>query len=157
MARDIAQHELEKELARHSPAPGPDLRHGPGRLEAGRILQLLDALPEADAALLRAYYADGRPAAELASLGALPDDPRQVRARIRRLTTRVLSPLFAFVVAHRRAWPPTRRRVASLCFIDGRSLRQVAAALRLSLHAVRAHRRAVVELYHAAHGAEVPR
>ncbi|USN99697.1 MAG: hypothetical protein H6810_03290 [Phycisphaeraceae bacterium] len=72
---------------------------------------------------------------------------RTERRRLRRLVTRVLSPRFAFVIASRRAWAPTRRRVAMACVVQGLSMREAGAALGLSLHSVRRQMDAVEALY----------
>jgi len=101
-------------------------------------------LPE-DRDLIRAVFADGMPVSTLARLTGV--DPRGLRRRVRALARRVLSDRFVFVLRSRSGWPATRRRVATACVLQGRSLRATARHLRLTLHAVRRHMDAVNALY----------
>jgi hypothetical protein len=50
------------------------------------------------------------------------------------------------------AWGSVRRRIAAECYINGRSIRDVAHMLNLSMHAVRRHRDAVEAVFQAARG-----
>lgn len=130
------------------PAAISDLRR---KFESSAIDLLLaraEALPAPDLALLRAIYADNRSASEIASL--VHDDPRKLRVRVRALTKRIMTPIYAFVVAHNHTWPESRRRVGIACFIQGHSQRDAAVALHTSLHAVRRHCQAIQDLF-AAH------
>lgn len=129
------------------PATISDLRRKHQSAAADRLLALAEALPAPDRAILRAIYADNRSAAEVAAI--VGTDPRRVRAHVRTLTRRILTPLFAFVVAHSAAWPETRRRVADACVIRGQSQRDAAIALKTSLHAVRRHCQAIQDLCNA--------
>ena len=116
-----------------------------------RVLRLCDALPRGDRELLEATYRDGKTAVALARL--LEKDPRGLRRRIARLTARVLSPQYRFVLSHRDSWAPARRRVASEIFINGKSARAAAAALRISLHTARRHQEAVLAMHEAVEAA----
>ncbi|MCB9847030.1 MAG: hypothetical protein H6814_01310 [Phycisphaeraceae bacterium] len=107
-------------------------------------------LPE-DRALLTAIYRDGASAREVALLSGAT--PRSIRRRIRALAQRALDPRFAFVIVHRDAWPPTRRRVATELTLHGRPLRETARLLNLTLHTVRRHADAVRVMYEAARAA----
>lgn len=129
------------------PAAVSDLRRKLESTAADRLLARSDALPPADRALLRAIYADGKPATEVAALAGCT--ARHVRVRVRSLARRVMSPLFAFVVAHSDAWPESRRRVGVACFVNGQSQRDAAASLKTSLHAVRRHCQAIQDLCQA--------
>jgi DNA-directed RNA polymerase specialized sigma24 family protein len=108
------------------------------------LLKGAESLPQADRVLLKAVFGDGRSTAEVARMRGV--SPRTVAHQVRRLSRRVLSPEFAFVVAKRRAWSRSRARVATLCFIQGCSIRDAARKTRLSFHAVRRHHDAVLAL-----------
>lgn len=120
-----------------------------GLADAARLIgaraQLLD--PE-DQALLRALFEDGRSAAEMARLIGVT--ARSIRRRVARLLTRIASPRFVFVGSHLDAWPRTRRRVATLVILRGRSARETARLLRISEYAVRCHLQAINALFESA-------
>lgn len=88
-----------------------------------------------DRDLVRAVFARGLSTREASSLTGLP--LRRARRRVRLLARRVLSAEFQFVMARREGWPPMRRRVATACVLEGRTLREAATFLRVSLHTVR--------------------
>lgn len=129
------------------PGEAADLRRRHRREVVDRLLDGAAHLPDDERALLEAVYRDGRSAKELAALGRAPE--RAMRRRIKRLTVRVLDPRFHFVARRLGAWSPTRRRVAQACVLGGRSLREAADELALSLHTVRRHHDAVNALYEA--------
>ena len=68
----------------------------------------------------------------------------------------MLSPTFEFVLGHADTWPETRRRVAKSYVLQGRSLRETASHLRLTLHEVRTHT-AVIDALADQHAAEPAR
>lgn len=87
---------------------------------------------------------------------------RALRRRLRLITARLLSAKFEFVIAflepadqaeRRRlglpCWPASRRQVAELCIVQGRSMREAARALGGSLHAVRREMSAIHALFEA--------
>jgi hypothetical protein len=100
-----------------------------------------------DRELINAIYGEGLTAQQVATMTGA--SPRRVRRRIRALAERLLSERFTFVVRHREAWPPTRRRVATACVLQGRTLRAAAKHLRISLHAVRKEMQIVGALHDA--------
>ncbi|MEO1129793.1 MAG: hypothetical protein AAFX05_08830 [Planctomycetota bacterium] len=104
-------------------------------------------LPD-DRAVIHAIYADGMTAQNVARLRNEP--PRRLRRRVRVLVSRILSDRFRFVLIHRDAWPPMRRRVAGACILQGRSMRAAAAHLHISLHAVRREMDVINALFAAA-------
>lgn len=94
--------------------------------------------------------------------GRIESRARTLRKRLRGITSRLVSPKFEFVAsflepadqAKRRllglpCWPPLRRRVGQECVIRGRSMRQAAALLGVSLHAVRRELAAINALFEA--------
>lgn len=105
-------------------------------------------LPD-ERALIDAMYRQGLTAAQIAQLRNEPAP--LIRRKIRVVVTRVLSPRFVFVLRHRDQWPPTRRRIATACVLQGRTLRQTAAHLQLSLHAVRRQMDAITGMFEAQH------
>lgn len=138
------------------PAETLDLRRKRRGEQAQVALERARHLPPQDRVLVEAVFRDGRPVAELAALIAADagdadrvTSVRGLRRRIRRLTARLLSREYAFVAEQLPDWSPTRRRVATACILHGRSIRDAAAELRLSLHTVRRHRAAIAELLEA--------
>ncbi len=125
--------------------PGPpaadgaptDLRRRTQRDLAERVLIRSEWLMPDERALLAAVYRDGATTVELAALSGM--SPKSVRTRVKRLVARVLSPGFEFVMRRRDSWPAERRRVATAFFLQGRSQRDAARFLRLTLHEVRRH------------------
>lgn len=135
-----------------------DLRRRVRREAVETILHRAVWIDPSDRVLVEAVYRDHRTVADLARL--LGTDDRSLRRRVRRIVQRLLSPQFVFVASSmarsatsRRPsspaspppgpWSDTRRRVAEHCVLNGRSLRDAARALNLSLHVVRRHRDAL--------------
>lgn len=139
--------------------PLPDLRR---RDRRGQGIDLLvsraDALAPADRALILAVYRDGLPVSEvvgLLQLGrrrsvAVPIHAVSVRRRLRSLVRHLLSPRFVYVWRHAGSWGPSRRRVAEICILQDRPMRDAAVELGLSAYQVRHHRHAVDALLEAA-------
>lgn len=61
----------------------------------------------------------------------------------------MLDPRFDFVAALADSWRPTRRRIAHAFYINGKSLRETARSLGVSLYSVRHHRDAVEAMFEA--------
>jgi hypothetical protein len=105
---------------------------------------MAEFLGDSDRLLLRAVYADGKNAAEIARLTR--QDRRAVQRRVQRLAARVLSPEFGFIAGHARSgrdehgWDAPTRAVALVCVLQGRSVRAAAGSLGMTQHAVRARR-----------------
>ena len=109
--------------------------------------QRTDYLPPDEAALLRSVYHDGVTIAAIAAMAGVTH--ATIRSRLRRILHRLDDPCFAFVLAHRAAWPPPMARVAPACFLHGHPLRRTAADLNMSIAAVRRYRDAVAALCEA--------
>lgn len=141
------------QVGNFDPAAVSDLRRKLESRAADRLLARAEALPAGERVLLRSIYADGKSAAELATL--MGCTPKKARARVRAIVSRVMSPMFGFVVAHGAGWPESRRRVGVACFLQGQSQRDAARALKTSLHAVRRHCQTIQVLAQAARYGEV--
>lgn len=122
-----------------------DLRRRVRRDRVERILARAVFLPPADRLLIEAYFRDGHTIKLLAQ--ACDTDPRVLSRRLRRLSERLLSDRFAFVLRHQDTWSPSRRRVACAMILHGHSMRAAASLLRMSLYAVRRHAEAIDALY----------
>lgn len=126
------------------------VRRSSERLVAGAVW-----LVPSDRALVIAVYRDGvRPvdAAMVAGVGV-----RGVRRRLRRLCSLILSERFWFVVGARDGWPAARRRIATACVLQGRSKREAARHLQVSVHSVRREMQVVEALFAARFGAGMER
>jgi len=109
---------------------------GPRRRDGvERVLDLAEHLEPSDRALLSAIYERGMTATAFAE--AAGQKARTVRYRVRKLLDRVSSPGYRAIVAQREAWPRERQRVAEAVFLAGRTQRDAAKRLGMSLHQVR--------------------
>ncbi|MBL0928148.1 MAG: hypothetical protein IBJ11_10940 [Phycisphaerales bacterium] len=90
-----------------------------------------------------------------AAAGMLGQKPATVRARLRRLTRRLLSDEFAFVMRQRERWPARRRRIATAVVLHGRTYRAAARALGLTYDAVRREMLVVRTVHASARGETV--
>lgn len=118
-----------------------------GRALAESVLNRSEWLSPSDRQLLRSIYADGHPVARLAPM--LHVGKRSLRRRIERLLERVNSRRFAYVAARHARWPSTRRRIAASMVLEGRSLRETAESMGMSLYNVRRHYEAINALFEA--------
>ena len=132
-----------------------DLRRRPDSRLNDTLLDRAVWLDPADRTLVELVFREGRTLREIAAL--LDERPRAVQRRLRRLAERLLDPLTAFVAVHAPGWPATRQRVAVACVIEGRSMREAAQRLDLSLHTVRRHLAVVRELAAEARRAQAAR
>jgi hypothetical protein len=102
---------------------------------ADQVVLRAEHLPPQDRSLLLAVYADGRSVKDLAALTR--EDPRRLGRHVRRLTHRILSNAYIFVVRHRDDWPTARRRIATACIVHGRTLKEAAADTNTSFYNAR--------------------
>ncbi|MFG0329296.1 MAG: hypothetical protein ACF8PN_05290 [Phycisphaerales bacterium] len=107
------------------------------RDEAERLLPKLAHLTPEDEALCRGVFENGMTPAQLARLTGLHRST--VANRVKRISRRMRSPEFAFVLATRDAWDEERRRVATARFLEGRPLRETARVTGVSVFRVRRH------------------
>lgn len=94
-------------------------------------------LPGRDRALVEALVIRGEPAALIARL--LGVGPKSVQRRADRLVRRLASPGFAFIAARLGRMPALRRSVAVMVLLHGRTQRDAAKELGVSIHEVRRH------------------
>lgn len=132
------------------PAAAGALRRARKRQQCDAIIAGAEYLSPDDSALLRAVYADGRSSEELSALIGVRG--RAVRRRVQRLTARIASPLFVFVVSHLESWPTERRDVAAACILRGRSQRAAAGELGMRVFAVRRELDVVLGVFEASGG-----
>lgn len=141
----------DTDVDRRPKAIDPDLRRRTRREHAEMLAERAAFLPAHDRELVEAVYHEGLSVAGYVRRQRDRDivrwTERAARRRLRRLVERLASPRFVFVLGARSSWPLTRRRVAVAVVIQGRSLRETARSLGLSLHAVRRHIDAVEALY----------
>lgn len=105
------------------------------RQYAELIVQRSEHLPLRDRLLLQAVYGDGRTVKEVA--GLIGEEPRRLRRRVSVLTRRVLSDRYIFVLRHRETWPALRRRLATACWVHGRSIKGASEEARTSFYNAR--------------------
>lgn len=125
-----------------------DLRLKRREGEVDLLLRRAEALPKQDRLLLETMLREGKTAVVVA--GLMQTNARALRRRTKRLARRLTSPEFLFVIREIGNWPPTRRRVAEACVIEGKSARQAAADLRITFHTVRRHIEAMAHAFEAA-------
>lgn len=114
-----------------------DLRRQDHRRFAEFLVNRAALLLPTDKALILAVYRDNLAASDVAALLGSPHTPRSVRRRLRALLVRMLSRRFDYVLQASDDWPRTRKLVARCCILQGRTLRNTADHLRISLHTVR--------------------
>lgn len=119
-----AHHPARRTVRACDPAASDGLRRLQQRDRIDQLLDRASCLLPADLALLRAAYADGRSLQELSLL--LGIGPRSIRRRLKRLTDRLSSPRFLYIVRCSPSWPRTRQRIATAIFLHGRPLRAAA-------------------------------
>lgn len=113
-------------------------RRTDARAEPEQIVRLAQALPDEDRLLLERRFGDGISVAELARRSRR--SAQTISRRIDRLTRRLESAEFRFTVLYQDQLPKGTRRVATLLFVQGRSLRDTAKLTRKSLHRIRCER-----------------
>ena len=133
---------------RYDPDRASDLRRKRGRDLVATLVERAAYLPQDERELIVSVYRDSRKITEVAALLDIP--PRRLSVRVRKLVKRLLDPRFAFVARNREHWPRTRRRVGTMRVLFGRTMRQTADDLGLTLHQIRQHEAAI----HALHEAE---
>lgn len=112
-----------------------DLRRRERRVWAETIGARAAHLLPGDRELVEAVFVEGLGAEAAAE--RVGGSVRTVRRRSRAIAKRVLSREFEVVLQERDAWPRMRRLVATACVLQGRTLRDASAHLRVSLHTVR--------------------
>lgn len=112
-----------------------DLRRRQPRPVVEAILTLARHAPARERGIIAAIFEDGRSLNEIAL--ASGEHPRVIARRYRRAIARIIEPRYAFVAGARDTWPDRRRLVATLYFLCGHTIRDIARRLALTEHAVR--------------------
>ena len=102
---------------------------------ANEVVLASKHLGERDRALVRAVYERGLAIKAVAAITHMPSG--RVHRRLRMLVRRLRSPLFRLVLRELPRWPDDRRSIADAFVCQGRSQREIARSLGLSLHRVR--------------------
>ena len=100
-----------------------------------QMLHYAEYLAPSDHALLRAVYDRGLSVTEFARAAGC--SPQFAQGRLRRLINRINSDAFQFTIRNMRHWPARRRDVANATILHGRSMRDAAKTLGISVHQVR--------------------
>ena len=108
------------------------------RANLEELLRFAIHLDDPDRDLLIAVYNDGMPLRRVGRMLGVRS-PSPVARRLRRAPARLADPLFRKVLASRDRWSAERHAVAEQVWLRGRTNRQAAHALNLSLHRVRQH------------------
>ncbi|PHQ80269.1 MAG: hypothetical protein COB69_06315 [Phycisphaera sp.] len=127
------------------PIEAIDLRRTRSRDFVRSISERAKHLPDPERALLDEIYVNGKSIAAVAKLR--DENVALLRRRVRRITTRVLTPRYRYVTEHQSAWRPTRRKVAGACVIEGLSIKDASIKLHLSTYLIRKHRDAIEALF----------
>ncbi|HVZ94833.1 MAG TPA: hypothetical protein VG797_10020 [Phycisphaerales bacterium] len=118
-----------------------DLRRREWRQQADRLVRLSQWLRPDERAMVDSVFGRGISAAKLAVIRG--ESARAMRRRIQRIVKRMASAEYRAVARWCGDWPAARQRVARACFLEGRTLREAAKVLGISVHTVRAHLSAV--------------
>jgi len=105
------------------------------RGERELLLERARFLPELSRLLVEAHFDRGLKIRELALLHNM--SPRQMRRRIDRLREMLADPCFLLASQYGEKLPPSLQPVVRGYWVEGKSLRELAAALRMTLHRTR--------------------
>lgn len=122
-----------------------DLRRVRDREATDRILERAAWLDPEQRALIETVLRDNQPISQVARATGL--DARVLRRRFAVAVARALDDRTAFVAHTLPHLSGTRARVAEGFYLHGRTLRAIAADLRLSLHTIRAQREVIEAMY----------
>lgn len=129
-----------------------DLRRN-RRVAMERLLGRVEYLPGAERALIEAVFRNDTPVVRVAALSGRTGQVRQLRRQVRAIVTRALSDRFGSMARQIRVgthrWPPLRRRIGELLYLEGKTLRTAASELGITVHVVRAHRAALEAIFEA--------
>ncbi len=122
-----------------------DLRRGLDDRTAETVINRAEWLGDPDRRMVIAVFGDGLSAAAVAALQQ--QNARQVRRVVARAAARLLEPIAVFVATRSGEWPNSRAEVGRAIYHHGRSLRETAGVLGLSLYTVRKHRDAIEGIF----------
>jgi DNA-directed RNA polymerase specialized sigma24 family protein len=110
--------------------------------KSDRLVRRAALLPKDDRELVTAVIERGVSVAALSRVCGNGMSARALRHRLRRLIGRLMDERFTYVASRITGpggWSARKRAVARLRFVEGASVRIIAARLRLSLHQARRH------------------
>lgn len=105
------------------------------RMLTEEVVQAAKHLGDADKALIKAVYQRGIALKAIATIQGC--SAGRLHHRLRMLVKRMRSPMFRLVLRQHENWPAERRAIAESVVLHGRSQREVAKELGVSLHRVR--------------------
>ena len=126
---------MNQQIASDRPITDPLPQRQGIRDEVQQLLMYASYLALPDRALIRGVYEYGVATSTMAQ--AVGRSPRVAQDRLRRLTRRIGSPLFRFVVQYRLRWPHERRAIADAVVLRGETQRMTAMHLGISVYFVR--------------------
>lgn len=129
---------LETDLASDTCAKATqltDLRRTPPPQLVEKIVSLSAFLPKHERDLISSIFIEGKSMASISRISGRSH--KHVRDQVRKIVNRMLSPAYAYVALESGRWPPVRRRVATLIFLHGKSLRPTAKQCNQTLYSVR--------------------
>lgn len=115
--------------------------------ESNRIAALASHLSAPERDLLIAIYREGLSIRTVAQLQSI--DHWELRRRVARLIKRLSTPTYLVAAQLPDDLDPTCRAVARECFIEGRTVRDAAARLNLTLYSVRRERTRAIAIAQA--------
>jgi len=122
-----------------------NLRRIRDREATDRILQRAVWLDPEQRALIETVLRDHQSLSQVARATGI--DARALRRRFAVAVARALDDRTAFVAHALPQFTGTRLRVAEGFYLHGRTLRAIAAELRISLHTIRSHREVIEAMY----------
>ena len=131
--------------------PYVDLRRHRNQPLAESLLDAAQFLDEPDRALIVAIFRNGDTVNAVAARRGC--SRHAVSRRVRMLADRLTSPRFMFALACLPDWPNERQAIARACILNGRSVRDAATSLRLTLYTVRRELHLINDLYREAEAA----
>lgn len=121
-----------------------DLRRTEASFAQDEVTLWADFRADTDRAVLHSIFLHNMQIRSIAAAGRTSADT--LRKRIRRLLQRITSTEFQFIAKNLAVLPPPTKAIAQLCILQGFSISEAAAKLRLTPNYVRQHRRMAVPI-----------
>jgi hypothetical protein len=110
-------------------------RNAAQRAKIETLLRRADSLPPGPQALMQAYLDRGMSVRELAAMNGIT--PREMRYRLERLRSALADPCFQLVARYGETLPRNLWPLVRAYWLEGRTMRELAAQRRQSLHRIR--------------------